>query len=211
VRRALVAVSLACLGAALAVACSSSDDAPATPTPDGSVGAVDGGGPGTPPSDGGGGDGATNADAGCDGPCTATNLVLAFGAKTATLTRAQFGYEPPEDGAVQKVHIEAHAGGSPECPTAASPTPDQTLLVIGVPGAVGPFSSADGVRVVLFDFKDSLGMPTPNVNALDVTGKVTSVTPGDAGVVSAEITATFDGGTLSGTLRAERCTTLDNL
>ncbi len=206
----MLAACAACFVAACACACGSSDGPAVTPAGDG--GPQTGDGATSPPTAGdAAGDGASDAGSSCDGPCDATRIVVTFGAKSVTLTRAQFGYNAAQDGSPQTLHIEAYAGGSPECPTSSSPTPDQTLILTGVTPTVGPFSSAGGVRVSLLDFKDTFGLPVPNVGALDVTGKVTSVVPGDAGALSAEITATFDGGTLSGTLGAARCTTLDEL
>lgn len=163
------------------------------------------------PPDGGGADagdagreGGVSSDAGsCTGACATTLLMGTFGAARGNFDRAQHG-RSGTDG----VHIEAHFGGSPMCPSAMSPTPDRTLVIANVRanGSTATQTYADGVRATLFDFR-GLFTTAPLLRATDVRVTPRYVDRGAA--VSYEVTATFPGGTIVGGLFAEHCPSLD--
>src|SRR5689334_19799232 len=122
--RALLATAILALGA-----CSSSS-----------------GGAPAPGSDASADDAGADAPGTCDGACRTTALVATFGSKTGTLDRAQLGVDHGDTG--DTLHVEAHHGGDPACPTASSPTPDRTFVLSGVPrtASVGAtLTESDGV------------------------------------------------------------------
>lgn len=130
------------------------------------------------------------------------SLTARFGANTAGFEHAQHGV----DGA-DGVYVEAHAGGDPACPTESSPTPRRTLIVRGVhAGVAGAQTLADGVTVSLLDFGgDLVSAPVVRASAAQVT--VRAATLGVS--VSLDVSATFAGGTIEGTLVAPHCASLD--
>lgn len=201
--RALVLASIAAAAAALVFACSS--DPPAQPAdPDASF-PVREAGPPDPPADAA--PDAPDAGARCDGPCAETKIAVTFGAASATLTRAQFGYDAPDDAGVRALHVEAHLGGAPECPTQQSPTPRHTLIVTGTAPTVAPLTTT---RASFLDFAGTFSLP-PAVSTPNVTGRVASIgSLADGGAaLTMELTATFDGGTATGTIAADHCDSLD--
>lgn len=121
----------------------------------------------------------------------------------ASFDRAQHGVEL--DG---RLHVEAHAGGDPACPTMTSPTPLRTLVISGLRPLTdgGVISYADGLRVSLLDFSGAV-TSAPLERALDARATARWVEPGT--LVSFQLTATFDGGTLSGGFSAPHCDSLD--
>ncbi|MDP3504962.1 MAG: hypothetical protein Q8S33_31785 [Myxococcales bacterium] len=167
----------------------------------GAGGGTAGAGGGSGSAGGSGGGGA--ADAGCTGPCATTDLVARFGTRVASFDRAQHGVEL--DG---RLHVEAHAGGDPACPTMTSPTPLRTLVISGLRPLTdgGVLSFADGLRVSLLDFSGAV-TSAPLERALDARATARWIEPGT--LVSFQLTATFDGGTLSGGFSAPHCTSLD--
>lgn len=146
---------------------------------------------------------AGSHDAGCAADCATTDLLVRFGARTATFERAQHGVEA--DG---RLYVEAHAGGDPACPTMTSPTPLRTLVIAGLrvlpDGGASTF--ADGLRVTLLDFGGAV-TTAPLERAHDARATARWVEP--ARLVSFQLSATFDGGTLSGGFSAPHCASLD--
>lgn len=165
------------------------------------AGGTAGAGGGTGSAGGSAGGGAV--DAGCTGSCATTDLVARFGTRTATFDRAQHGVEL--DG---RLHVEAHAGGDPACPTMTSPTPLRTLVISGLRPLTdgGVISFADGLRVSLLDFSGAV-TSAPLERAIDARATARWAEPGT--LVSFQLTATFDGGTLSGGFSAPHCASLD--
>ncbi len=149
-------------------------------------------------------DASVTTEAGtCSGACETTALTGTFGMRTAMFDRAQHGIAGTDG-----IYIEAHFGGSPECPSMTSPTPDRTLVIANVrdTGDMRAQTYADGVRATLLDFRSTFTMTLP-LRATDVRVTPRFVSRGTA--VSYEFTATFPGGTITGTLFAPRCTSLD--
>lgn len=171
------------------------------------AGGLDAGGLDAGGSDAGGLDAgpvdAGSHDAGCAADCATTDLLVRFGARTATFERAQHGVEA--DG---RLYVEAHAGGDPACPTMTSPTPLRTLVIAGLrvlpDGGASTF--ADGLRVTLLDFGGAV-TTAPLERAHDARATARWVEPGR--LVSFQLSATFDGGTLSGGFSAPHCASLD--
>ena len=144
---------------------------------------------------------------------SATGLTVTFDGKSEPLTRAQFGFVKGDGGALL-LHLEAHDGGSPACPTSASPTTDRTLVFEDLPipkdGTV--IDGSAGVRAAFFDFKGTLLPSTPLAKATSVklTPKAAISEGGALSKVAFDVALTFpSGGTLSGHLFAEHCATMD--
>lgn len=197
-------------GFAVAAACSSTDTStpPATSSSDGGA-----------TNEAGASDASTSSDASasdfstCEGACATTALTVTFDGKSEPLTRAQFGFVKGDGGALL-LHLEAHDGGSPACPTSASPTTDRTLVFEDLPipkdGTV--IDGSAGVRAAFFDFKGTLLPSTPLAKATSVklTPKAAISEGGALSKVAFDVTLTFpSGGTLSGHLFAEHCATMD--
>jgi hypothetical protein len=205
--RASGAAAILLLVTAFAVACTSST----TPATDAGTPAIDAGTPAIDAaiSPDGSSPEAAVPDAGCVGPCATLSLDATYGAKTARFERAQFGWDK-QAGKVSGITTEAHAGGRPECPTQASPTPDRTVVISGVPiGSAGKtLTQADGVAVTLFDFKSVLtDKPLDKATAVKLT--VVSI-EGDAPErVAFDLEATFVEGKIVGHVFAEHCKTMD--
>lgn len=143
-------------------------------------------------------------DAGCVGACATTDLLVRFGARMASFERAQHGRQA--DG---RSYVEAHSGGDVACPSMNSPTPLRTLSIanLRVLPDGGAVTFADGLRVSLFDFGGAV-TTAPLERAVDARAVARWLEPGV--LVSFELTATFDGGTLTGGFVAPHCASLDD-
>lgn len=147
-------------------------------------------------------DASVTTDAGtCSGACATTMLTATFGMNSGPFDRAQHGVEPAGN-----VYIEAHFGGSPMCPTMTSPTPDRTLVIANVQPTMAEQTYATGVRATMLDFRSTFTSTLP-LRATDVRITPRFVAPGVA--VSYTFTATFPGGTISGSFFAPHCDSLD--
>jgi hypothetical protein len=168
-----------------------------------------------PSADGGGAtsDAASEATAdasssSCAGACTTTTLAADFGGQKRALVRGQFGTQAGDAGA--ELHLEAYAGGDPACPTQASPSPDYTLVLTGVPrGAAGrSLAQADGLSAAFLDFKGDLGLP-PVTKATQLRVTVVAEDPSSPPAwVALDVSATFSQGTVVGHVYAGYCASL---
>jgi hypothetical protein len=125
-----------------------------------------------------------------------------FGTRTGGFDRAQHGVS-----GTNGVYVEAYAGGDLGCPTMTSRTPQRTLVISGIRADVSAVQTeAGGVTASLLDFTgDLVSVPVVRATAVRLTPR--SI---DRGVsVSFEITATFPGGTITGSFTAGHCTSLD--
>lgn len=133
-------------------------------------------------------------------PPSAVTAEARFGATVAPFDRAFYG---ASEGTL---YIEVHAGGSAECPTMTSPTPDRTLVIAGLPSPfTSPRSYADGVRASLLDFKGTI-TKEPILRATAVTA-----TPRGSGAtfVALDLDATYPGGSIAGYVYATHCASMD--
>jgi hypothetical protein len=145
----------------------------------------------------------------CEGPCKETRLTAAFGDKSGPLDRAQFGDERDREG-VQRFHIEVHMGGDPTCPEETSPTPARTLVLGNVPRAeTGEvLTKASGLGATFLDFGAEVtdDFPSP---ASDLTLTVTAIDAKETPEWFAfDLSATFEGGTITGHAYAEYCASM---
>lgn len=140
------------------------------------------------------------ADVVVDAPLAPQSLEAQFGDVRAPFDRAYYGVR---DGLL---HVEAHHGGAPGCPTMTSPTPDRTVVIAGLSaGFVSPRTYSDGVRVSLLDFRGTL-TKEPILRATEVTVTESSARPN---AIAFRVAATLPGGTIAGVVRAEHCASLD--
>ncbi|MEZ4409566.1 MAG: hypothetical protein R3A52_24300 [Polyangiales bacterium] len=150
-------------------------------------------------------DPSATADAGsfpdCTGACATTTLRAAFGSRTGDFSRAQYGVN-----AANTLHVEAYFGGSPECPSMSSPTPQRALVISGVRASADPTPQETDLRVSLFDFSGDL---TSAPIARATSARVVSRGYQPGGYISFEFTATFDEGTITGGVFATHCDSLD--
>jgi hypothetical protein len=147
-------------------------------------------------------DASITTDAGtCSGSCATTMLTATFGMNSGPFDRAQHGVEPSGN-----IYVEAHFGGSPMCPTMTSPTPDRTLVIANILPTMAEQTYASGVRATLLDFRSTFTTTLP-LRATDLRITPRFVSPGAA--VSYTFTATFAGGTISGSFFAPHCASLD--
>lgn len=157
----------------------------------------------------------------CTGSCAAQTLTIAFGGQNVTLERSYYGIDRDQSGN-PGVYIEAYHGGAVGCPEESSPTPDQTLILSGLPlpSQGGTVTLADGLVVSLMDFAGDLvsGTGVSKATSAEVTFVAAHTCPSCVGMtspshpegfVALELTATFDEGTISGHLYAGHCDSLD--
>lgn len=173
-------------------------------------------------------DASTELDAGsfanCDRACRETTLQVELGAKAGGFDRVQFGYTSPEHtvSGGWELRLEAYAGGSPECPVEASPTPSRTLILSGVslPEDETPQTKEGGVSTVLLDYRGELtDEPILRASSLTLTPKAGSFCPGcaqDGGAAAAqyfafELDAQLPDGGISGQGFAAHCESMDLL
>jgi len=144
----------------------------------------------------------------CDPGCHELTLKVIFDSGSGSFSRAQFGFN--QDGTL---HLEAHSGGSADCPTPTSPTPDRTLVLEGVP----QFSLADplsqGLSAAFFDFKgDILGQnvlaSTKTVSLAPMYGNFAPRAQSEL-AFSASITGFPQNGSASGNVFAVHCDSMD--
>jgi len=140
---------------------------------------------------------------GCSGDCARTALDARFGATTRRLDRAQHGVDGPG-----RLHLEAHLGGDPACPNDRSPTPRHTLVLRGVRAvAMGEVQTETmGLTASLLDFTGEL-ITSPTARATAVRVEPRAYVAGQG--VALTLTATFPGGTITGTVFAPHCPSLD--
>lgn len=189
------------------VACSD-DKTSGSPSTDGGISSSSGGSSGSP-SDDASSDGSSTERL---TPTGKTKADAEINGVTQTLNRAQFGTET-DDAGKPRVHVEAHLGGAPECPSsdpdaAAGAQPQYTLVVSNVPrGNAGEsFTKAsDGVTAAYFDFVGDQLDAKPLTQATAV--KVTIVSFSSA-TFEFEVEATFPEGTAKGRIAAEFCQSL---
>jgi guanyl-specific ribonuclease Sa len=144
----------------------------------------------------------------CEDTCAQTLLTLVFGNDEVSIDRAQFGFNLPDNGE-QTLHVEAHFGGDPACPSQSSPTPDRTVIFANVPIPVDT-TPIDGTPVTLLDFEGSLS-PNPFDKATQVTltPVAARMTPPEAAFVAFEVDVVFPGGTMVGHVYASHCDSMD--
>lgn len=135
--------------------------------------------------------GAETGVAACDTTCRKLAFTATFDGAAAAFDRAQFGIET---GGTRRV--EAYGGGDPACPSESSPTPDRTLIFVGIGG--------DAPKVSYFDF---VGSGAPVVKATAV--KVTNVVMLDD-VVAFDVDATFPSGSAKGHIASSLCASLSD-
>jgi guanyl-specific ribonuclease Sa len=144
----------------------------------------------------------------CEDTCAQTLLTLVFGNAEASIDRAQFGFNLPDNGE-QTLHVEAHFGGDPVCPSQSSPTPDRTVIFANVPIPTDS-TPIDGTPVTLLDFEGSLS-PNPFDKATQVTliPVAARMPPPEAAFVAFEVEVVFPGGTMVGHVYASHCDSMD--
>lgn len=203
IRRACVA-GLASVVWGLAIACSSSGESKASDTDAGGGSTEDGAA-----LQDGGTDASGDVDVAavtCEGACKKTSLVATFGTVTRPLDRAQFGLMRTDAGTA--LYVEAHAGGKPECPSKASPSPDYTLVLSTVPRSSPNADASEGITGAFFDFKADFGLP-PLVRAKKVAIHALTTDPAPSPKWTAfDVTVAFDEGSVTGHLYAEYCDSL---
>jgi hypothetical protein len=147
-----------------------------------------------------------------------------FDGTERAVDRAYFGLTAPANGdsGGWELHIEVYAGGDPGCPTAQSASPDQTLIVTGVPVPENAVPVDQSVAAVsLLDFEGALlpGTPVSSATALSVTAVAANPcvecasggSPTGERLVAVDVSATFAEGTAAGHLFATHCDSLDDL
>lgn len=162
------------------------------------------------------------ADAGggaCVGACRAIDLAVTLGGTTVAAERAFYGLTSPAMGASGEweLHVEAYRGGSAGCPGMDSPTPDQTVILTGIPLRPAPvtLTEGDGIAVSLLDFEGALTMDiaTPasgeevSLAAYTVCQNCTGDDP--EGWLALDVRAPLEGGDITGHVFATHCASLD--
>lgn len=138
----------------------------------------------------------------CTGACAVTDLEAAFGAAREPFDVAYFGFNG--DGSL---HVEAFGGASEGCPQMDSPSPDRTLIlgVLPVPTDRNELT----LTASLLDFEGTL-TDAPFLSAqARIRPASALLTPLEDAFVRVDLEADFEGGSVSGSLYATHCTSLD--
>lgn len=154
----------------------------------------------------------------CDEACQEQTLAASFGGEPFPFERAVFGLTPPDqaESGTWELYIEALSGGFEGCPKEDSPTPKRSLILSGLtlPNSDTPQQTSG----TLFDYEGDLlsgDAPFLRASSVTLTPRAWDIctdcynTPSPSGFLSLDVDATFEGGTVSGTLYATPCTSLD--
>ncbi len=168
---------------------------------------------------------STDLPSTCGESCQQQDLTLMFGQNSRTIERAVYGLSSP-DMSVNgqwEIYIEALQGGFSGCPDEQSSAPDYTMVLTGMPifTQKGDWTSdSHNINAVLFDYEGDL-LPDPpfyaratavqvSPRALDVCVPCVENSMSDEdGFVALDMSATFMEGTISGSLYAVHCDSLD--
>jgi hypothetical protein len=144
----------------------------------------------------------------CENACTQTNLALTFGSSKESIDRAQLGFNAPAGG-TQTLHVEAHFGGDPACPTATSPSPDRTVIFGNLPIPTDA-TPVENTPVTLLDFKGTLSTsPVDKATHAKLTPVAVKVSPATDAFIAFDVEVTFPDGTMTGHVYATHCDSLD--
>lgn len=142
----------------------------------------------------------------CSGSCAVTDLALTWGGKQVPFDRAQFGFNssvPPT------LHVEAHFGGEPACPTESSPSPDRTIVFANVPIPTDT-TPIEGTSVTLLDFEGSVSSnPFDKATQATLTPVAVRIEPRSDAFVGFDVNVAFGQGSLVGHVYATHCESLD--
>lgn len=173
--------------------------------------------------EGGDGEPTTELSSTCEGACRQVALSAHVGATMRGFDRVQFGFTSPQKSARGRweLRLEAHGGGDPECPGAAPPTADRTVVISGVvvPSDRSAQTRDGGVSLVLLDIEGALTNELAlRATSVTFTPSAAHLCPGcPAGAGSPEqflafdVSAVFPDGGMSGHGFAQHCPSLDEL
>ncbi len=161
--------------------------------------------------------------AAADLPATSEfSLRLQSGATDVAFDHARYGLTAPavSTSGQWEIYVEAYRGGAAGCPTATSPTPDQTVIISGLLAdqAPGVVEEGDGLSVVMFDFEglittEPILRATAEAATIDTIVVCTDCVPDEDpnGYVAFALAAPLDSADLSGVVVATHCPSLDTL
>lgn len=146
----------------------------------------------------------------CDGNCA----TLEAGASNANVgvafDRAYFGVTT--EGDAETLYVELYRGGDDGCPSQASPTPLQTLIIAGVPVFANrdELSAADGVTSSLLDFAGDLTAVLAPSSATAITIEPTAISLVAPRFVAFDFDGAYENGlAAAGHVYATHCASLD--
>jgi hypothetical protein len=155
---------------------------------------------------------ADAAISGCVGTCRVFSLVATKTAATVTFDRAYYGYNGPSANPTG-IRIEAYHGGSVDCPTMNSPTPQQTLIVPDVP--VNAHVVASTLTTAKFTYLDFAGVlstsPVVKSTAVNLSAIRVGFASGDLFVAFDSNATMSEGISISGHVVALHCASLDEM
>lgn len=166
-------------------------------------------------------DAADSGSSDCEGECRLVDARASFGEASVDFERAFYGLTGPgQSGSGEwEVYVEMYAGGADGCPQEGSPTPDQSVVIAGLPlpDTADQLDESAGLVVSMFDFVGSLTQE-PLARAMgeavtDFQGNVCTECDGDdpTGWVAFDLTAPFTGeDEIAGHVYATHCTSLDS-
>ncbi len=158
----------------------------------------------------------------CDAACQEQTTQVSFGAVTEPVELGFYGLNAPDEDGNRTLYIEIHGDASTACPSQDSPTPGRTLILAGLPWPLEEraYTSADdAIRGTFFDYEGTLlpGIAPASSTEVTVTPRAANVcvAPECAGVqdadgfVALDVSVTFEGGNLSGSVYMTHCTSYD--
>ena len=158
----------------------------------------------------------------CDEACREQTTQVTFGGTTEPVELGFYGLNAPDEDGNRSLYIELHGDASPACPSQDSPTPGRTLILAGLPWPLEAreyTAEGDALRGTFFDYAGTLldGIAPESSTAVTVTPRAANVcvAPECAGVrdadgfVALDVSVTFEGGSLSGSVYMTHCTSYD--
>jgi hypothetical protein len=148
----------------------------------------------------------------CVGTCRVFALVATKAAITVTFDRAYYGYNGPSANPTG-IRIEAYHGGSADCPTMNSPTPQQTLIIPNV--AVNAHMVATTSTTAKFTYLDFAGVlstsPVVKSTAVNLSAIRVGFTAGDLFIAFDSNATMTEAITIGGHVVASHCASLDEM
>lgn len=153
-------------------------------------------------------------------PTVQLDAMLDSGGVQVSFDHARYGLTPPSmsGSGAWEIYVEMYRGGELACPVENSPTPDQTVIISGLPVPDAPVvvTEAEGLSVVMLDFE---GLVTTEP-ILRATGEQADISAWSLcadclraddpdGFITFELAAPLDDGSIAGRVHATHCPSLD--
>ncbi|MBK9070989.1 MAG: hypothetical protein IPL79_08315 [Myxococcales bacterium] len=146
----------------------------------------------------------------CDGNCAILDADASNTTLSVAFDRAYFGVTT--DGGNQTLYLELYRGGDDGCPSEASATPAQTLIIAGLPVFANrdDLSAADGITSSLLDFAGDLTEVLAPSSATSIAIEPTAISMANPRLVAFDFDVSYENNlAAAGHVYATHCASLD--